>query len=98
MSEKLYVTARFSIKESALKEAIMLLEQLSLATRSEKGCLEYCYYQSVENPLIITSIEIWESSEAETAHWSTNHISEALAKLPEFVDGQPEVVKYHKLI
>ena len=98
MSKKLYVTTKFSAKEGVLQEIIMLLEQLSFATRLEKGCLDYCYYQSVDNPLIISSIEIWESSEVEVAHWNTKHLNDTLAKLPELVDGEPEVMKYYKIV
>ncbi|MCF6202942.1 MAG: antibiotic biosynthesis monooxygenase [Methylococcaceae bacterium] len=98
MAKKLYVTSKFIAKEGSLQNIIELLEQLSSATRAEKGCLDYCYYQSTENPLILGSIEIWESCDAEIAHWSTKHLNDALAKLPELVNGEPEVMKYYKIV
>ena len=80
------------------QDVIELLEKLSTETRAEKGCLDYSYYQAIDNPLTISSIEIWENCEAEAAHWETPHINSALAKLPEFVAGNPEVIKYHKIV
>ncbi len=98
MSNKLYVTAKFTAKNGCVDDMISLLEKLASETRSETGCLDYNYYQSLEKPESFTSIEIWETPEAETAHWNTEHIKEALAQLPKLMDGDAEVTKYHKVV
>jgi len=97
MAEKLYVTAKFAAKEDRVKALVSVLENLASRTRTETGCLDYGYYQSSGSPTVFTSFEIWESVEAERAHWSTQHIKDALAQLPELTDGEPEVTKYHKI-
>jgi len=97
MAKKRYVTAKFAAKEDCVAEMIRLLEKLASKTRSEKGCLDYGYYQASDNPTVFTSIEIWESPEAEAAHWNTKHLKDALAQLPDLMDGDAEVTKYHKI-
>lgn len=97
MTQKLYVTAKFTAKEDRVAGMISLLENLASQTRSETGCLDYGYYQSVDNPTDFSSFEIWESPEAESAHWNTQHLKDALAQLPELMDGNAEVTKYHKI-
>ena len=98
MAKKLYVTAKFAAKEDCVADMISLLEKLASETRSEKGCLDYGYYQSSDNPTVFTSIETWESYDAEAAHWNTKHLKDALAQLPELMDGDAEVTKYHKIV
>jgi len=98
MAKKLYVTAKFAAKEDCVADMISLLEKLASETRSEKGCLDYGYYQSSDNPTVFTSIETWESHDAEAAHWNTKHLKDALAQLPELMDGDAEVTKYHKIV
>ncbi len=98
MNKKLYVTAKFAAKEDCVADMISLLEKLASQTRSETGCLDYGYYQSSNNPTVFTSIEIWESPEDEAAHWNTKHLKDALAQLPELMDGDAVVTKYYKIV
>ncbi|MEO1352723.1 MAG: putative quinol monooxygenase [Cyanobacteria bacterium J06635_15] len=97
MAKELYVTAKFTAKENYVTDMISLLTKLASATRSETGCLDYDYYQSSDNPRIFTSIEAWETPEAEAAHWTTQHLKDALIQLPNLMDGEAEVMKYHKI-
>ena len=97
MSENLYVTAEFTAKEDRVADLIHLLENLATQTRFEAGCLDYGYYQSADNPTVCTSFEIWENPEAEGAHWGTQHLKNAMAQLPDLVDGAAKVTKYHKI-
>ncbi len=60
--------------------------------------MDYGYYQSLDNPTVFTSFETWESPEAEAAHWNTKHLKDALAQLPELMDGDAEVTKYYKIV
>jgi quinol monooxygenase YgiN len=98
MTKKIYVTAKFAAKEDCVADMISLLERLASQTKSEKGCLDYGYYQSSDNPTVFTSFETWESPEAEASHWNTKHLKDALAQLPELMDGDAEITKYCKIV
>ena len=97
MAGKLYVTAKFVAEEARIADMISLLEKLASDTRTEPGCLDYSYYQASDNPRVFTSIEVWETPDAEAAHWNTQHLKRALSQLPNFMEGEAEVTKYTKI-
>ncbi|WP_281275627.1 putative quinol monooxygenase [Hydromonas duriensis] len=91
-----YVTGRFKVKSDKLAEAIALMKSLTEATNAkEEGCLEYYYLQSATNSYEFSSIEIWKNETEEVKHWQTEHVQHALSKLPELLEGQPDIVKWH---
>lgn len=97
MDKKFYVTAKFTAKEARVTDMITLLQKLTAETESEAGCLDYGYYQSSEDSRVFTSIEVWKTPEAEAAHWDTQHLKDALTQLSNLIDGEAEVIKYHKI-
>jgi quinol monooxygenase YgiN len=97
MAKELYVTAKFVAKKDRVTDLVNILENLASQTRAEAGCLDYGCYQSSDNPTLFTSFEKWENPEAEGAHWNTKHLKDALTQLPELMDGEPTVTKYHKI-
>ena len=97
MSQQLYVTARFRAKADRVEAMIDLLADLASETCGESGCVEYGYYQSADDPTLFTSFEIWRDSELEAAHWETQHLKDALSRLPDLMDGEAEVTKYAKV-
>jgi len=97
MSEKVYVTARFKAKADKVVEMIQVIQELSLNTQSESGCVDYGYYQSTDDPHLFTSFETWADPQSEQAHWETEHLKKALAQLPDLLDGEPEITKYTKV-
>ncbi len=97
MNQKIYVTARFRARDDKHKEMINLLTSLAAATRDESGCIEYGYYQASDDPCAFSSFEVWRDAESETAHWQTQHLKDALARLPDLLDGQAEITKYTKV-
>ncbi|MFQ5716718.1 MAG: putative quinol monooxygenase [Nitrospinales bacterium] len=97
MSDRLYVTARFTAKADRVEDMIELLTALATKTRDESGCVDYGYYQSSDAPSEFTSIETWDGAESEAAHWETEHLKEALSRLPELMDGEVEITKYSKV-
>lgn len=96
MPATLYVTASFVVKPEALDEILEHLAALSLKTREEPGCLEYGYFQSLDNPLQISSFERWKSEESEATHWQTEHLATALARVAGLLQTPPQISKYRR--
>ncbi|MFK8333025.1 putative quinol monooxygenase [Pseudomonas sp. BJa5] len=93
----LYVTARFDVKPEGLDEMLDLLAVLSEKTRLEPGCLEYGYFQALDNPLQITSFERWQSDACEAAHWQTEHLTRALAIGAGLLQAAPQISRYRRV-
>lgn len=97
MSDRLYVTAKFTAKADSVKDMIELLTALAAETREESGCLDYGYYQSSDDPTVFSSFETWDGAESEAAHWETEHLKDALSRLPELMDSEAEITKFTKV-
>ena len=98
MSNPLFVTAKFRIKNQKLSEANALMQNLITKTlQNEKNCISYTYLKNknVENEF--TSFEIWKDDEAEAKHWETSHVVEALKQLPEMLENEPEIIKWNRI-
>ncbi|MDU9394124.1 putative quinol monooxygenase [Pseudomonas japonica] len=93
MSTPLYVTASFSIRPGTFDATRTILAELSERTREEPGCLEYGYYQSLDDPLRFCSFEVWRSAAEEAAHWQTAHLRLALEQVAPLLHGSPSVTR-----
>lgn len=98
MNNPIYVTARFRSKKEKIGEIKELLYKLTHNTLvNEMGCVAYSYLQDTEDETLFTSNEIWQNAEAESLHWGMPHLQEALAKLPDLLDGEVEVKKWNRI-
>ncbi|QHG64624.1 putative quinol monooxygenase [Pseudomonas putida] len=93
----LYVTASFMVKAQGLEEVLAVLATLSQHTLLEPGCLDYGYYQSLEDPLQLTSFEVWQDEDNEAAHWRSEHLAAALSQVAGWLQGAPQVSKYRRV-
>lgn len=98
MNSQFYVTAKFKVKKDKIKDAIEVMKVLALATtQNENGCVSYSYLQNNVDECEFTSYEIWENEAEEANHWTTLHIQEALSKLPNLLEVDPEIIKWRPI-
>lgn len=71
-----------------------LLEGLIIPTRQEAGCVSYELLESLEDPAKLTFVEEWTSEEALQAHFETEHIRNALERLPELLAAELDLRTY----
>ena len=86
------VTARFQSREPGA--LVPLLRELAAHSRGEPGCLAYDYYRNGER---FTSIEHWQSAEAEAAHNATAFLRDILRRILPLLDGRPEVTRWTRI-
>ncbi|MDZ3992743.1 putative quinol monooxygenase [Pseudomonas sp. Teo4] len=96
MQATLYTLAKFKVKDDSLPEVIGILTALTRETRREPGCIEYGYFQDLEDSSQFTSFEAWESEEAEARHWASAHLKSALSNIENLLVESPIVNKYRK--
>lgn len=90
MSQKIILTVQIkahSGKETQLKEKLRTLVKHS---QTEKGCIQYYFYQSKNDPLTFLCYEVWENKAALDAHQESLHFKEFFQSVGDFLAGQPE--------
>ncbi len=98
MSEKLYTVAVLKAQTGKSDELVAVLEELAKQTRQEAGALQYGFYRNQEDPNIILSFEEWQDAEVEAAHWKTPHLTSAIKKFKDILDGEPTIYKSRQII
>lgn len=81
-------------KEDALRSALLAMVAPS---RLDAGCLGYDLHESPEAPGQFMFYENWESKELLDNHLKQPHLTAFFARLPELVDGAPELTIWKKL-
>ncbi len=90
----LRVVARIIARADKVDELRSLLAGLIEPTRKEAGCISYELLQNNQDPTDLTFVEEWESDAALDAHLETEHIREALRKVPDLVSAEPDIRRY----
>ncbi|MGK7918152.1 MAG: putative quinol monooxygenase [Prochloraceae cyanobacterium] len=98
MSEKLYTVAVLKAQTGKFDELVTVLKELAKQTRQEAGALQYGFYRHQEDPNIILSFEEWQDADVESAHWKTPHLTSAVEKFKDILDGEPTIYKSHQII
>ena len=92
------VVAKQYVKEGKLQEFLPVARRLVEETnKNDPGCLSYAMYEDVENPLIVTVIEEWESQELLDRHMKSAHFLELVPIIGSLCDKPAEVALYNKL-
>lgn len=73
------------------------LKGLLAPTRAEPGCISYDAHRSKDDPNLFMMYETWESDAALEKHFQTPHMVDAVAKLPDIVEGALNLQKFTKL-
>lgn len=81
-------------KENDLRSALLAMVPPS---RRDAGCVGYELHESPEAPGQFMFYENWESREALDSHLQQPHLTAFFARLPELVDGAPELTIWKKL-
>jgi len=90
----LRVVARIVATPEGADEVRSILSGLVAPTRAEAGCVSYELLQNRADPTDFTFVEEWEGDAALDAHLSTEHIREALSRLPGLLAAEPDIRRY----
>lgn len=94
---RIHVTSRFRINPGMVDQTLPILAELVAHSQKEEGCLEDGYFCQTDDPHAFTSIEVWAGAEDETAHNNTPFLSNAVQRLRPYLDGRPQVTRYHQI-
>ncbi len=90
----LVIVGKMPVKPDREAEVLAVTTRMATASRAEVGCISYRFYSSLEEPNTIFAFEEWESEEALTFHFQTEHMKEFRQALTELVAGRGEIKRY----
>lgn len=67
------VVVRYTVKPGEVGEVVRLLGEMAVATRTEKACLSYEFFQSPEDPAEIAILERYVDAAGFAAHREYEH-------------------------
>ncbi|MGL4608743.1 MAG: putative quinol monooxygenase [Trueperaceae bacterium] len=82
------------VQEANMEQAKALALTMANATHAEAGCIEYRFYNDLENPSKFFIFERWETQEALTKHFQTEHMCTFNEQLPQVLASKPEIYRY----
>ena len=90
----LHVVAHLTAKPDKIDETRAMLVSLIAPTHAEEGCIRYELFRNNADPAQFTFIEEWTDNAALVAHLDTPHVQAAFARVPELLDGEPDIRRY----
>ena len=98
MSDNLYTIAELTAQDGKLDELKAILTDLAQETRKEAGAVEYFFILDQSKGNTILSYEKWTNADEEGKHWETPHLTSAIEKLKDVLEGNPVIHKGHQII
>lgn len=98
MEKQFNVFASITAKEGKLAEVKQVLAALAIETRKESGNISYQVLEDTTKPNTVFSIEQWENTEAEAAHFETAHIKIAFEKMKDLMAAEPIMYKGYEIV
>ncbi len=76
------------------EDALETIEDLVEDSRAEEGMIDYRATTDVEDPNTVRFFEQYEDEAAMQSHLETDHYLEFARALPDWLAGEPEVLKF----
>ena len=97
VNEKITVLERMRAKPGMEDLVKLILLQLAAETRTEEGCLSVHVRQSVADPCVLLSIEIWKNRDVLERHSDTSHIDAFRRKATDLLSEPAEISLWENL-
>jgi quinol monooxygenase YgiN len=75
-------------------DAMSVMREMAVASRTEYGCLSYEFYVGVSDPNTMLLFQEWESLDAYQGHFDTEHMADFMKVLPDVLDGEITTRRY----
>jgi quinol monooxygenase YgiN len=96
-NEKITVLERIRAKPGMEDLVKLILLQLAAETRTEEGCISNHMRQSVSDPGVFLSIEIWKNRDVLERHSETSHIDAFRRKAGDLLAEPAEISLWENL-
>jgi quinol monooxygenase YgiN len=90
------VIGRVRTDSAKRDELIRIANDVVQASRGDRGCIGYRFYQEMEDEDAYLFVEEWETLEALREHFATSHIATFMQAIPAAIVGAPDV-QFHEV-
>lgn len=90
----LVVHATIPVDPESKEEAVEAARSVAEESRKEAGVISYHVAVDAEDENLLRFFEQYEDEAAFADHASSDHFAEMAAKLPEFLDGDPQLTQF----
>jgi quinol monooxygenase YgiN len=87
------IVAKFIVNNGEEQKFIDLVNELGVASRAEKGCIEYILHKDVEKALTFCIIEKWKDQAAIDEHNNSHHFTSIVPKIIEIAQAEIDIYK-----
>lgn len=88
------VHGTFPVKADYREEALDVMKRMSVASRTEDGCISYEFYVGLSDTNTLLLFQEWDCVDSLQAHFETDHMEEFLKILPDILDGEVTTRRY----
>lgn len=89
----IFIVVRHPIRPELADEFPRMVEDFTAATRAEPGCISFEWARSADDPDVYFLVEAFRDAAAGEAHVSSGHFKAAIARMPGFLAGAPEIIR-----
>ena len=75
------IVAKFIVNEGQEDNFLKLVNELGVASRAEKGCIEYVLHKDVQKPLAYCILEKWKDQAAIDLHNNSTHFTSIVPEI-----------------
>lgn len=88
------VHSTFPVQADHREEALDMMKRMSVASRTEDGCISYEFYVGLSDINTLLLFQEWDCVDALQAHFETDHMEDFLKILPDILDGEVTTRRY----
>jgi len=92
MCAMILINVKFPIRPEKVDEWLALAESYATAVNAEEGCVFFEWSRGLADPLEFVTIECFRDGDAGGAHTKTAHFADFVAKAPDLVSRQPQII------
>jgi quinol monooxygenase YgiN len=90
----IFITASATAKNGHEKTLEEALREAAVATRKQRGCVEFLLLRVKDDPTTFIGIERWKSEADHQAHLGGAHIQKLMTRLGPILESPPSIVSY----
>lgn len=95
--KEVFIVGEMNVAPEHISQVERILSTLREKTRLETGCIFYQFFQAETTPGVFATIEHWKNTDAEEAHWKTEHIKEASYVLEPLLLSPMHLSRYNRI-
>lgn len=86
------INVKFPVRPEKVDAWISLATAYAEAVEAEEGCLFFEWSRSLDDPTVFVAVEGFRDAAAGQAHVGTAHFADLIAKGPDLVAEQPQII------